>query len=116
VTVKRIRQIFVAAADFEAQCKFFESTVGLDLQFRDGSNWAQFSAGDISFAIAGRDESMGAAVGTMVPVFEVEDLETHLERVTAGGGTHGEIRDMGDHGRTVLAKDPLDIPFALLQR
>ena len=116
MTVKRIRQIFVAATDFEAQCEFFESTVGLDPQFRDGANWAQFSAGDISFAIAGVRESMGVAAGTIVPVFEVDNLETHIEQITAGGGTHGEIRDMGDHGRTVLAKDPLDTPFALFQR
>lgn len=116
MTVKRIRQIFIAAVDFEAQCEFFESTVGLELQFRDGDNWAQFSAGDISFAIAGGRESMSVSVGTTVPVFEVDALETHLEQINAAGGTHGEIRDMGDHGRTALVKDPFDTPFALFQR
>lgn len=116
MTVKRIRQIFIAASDFEAQCEFFESGLGLDPQFRDGDNWAQFSAGDISFAIAGGRESMGVEVGTAIPVFEVDDLETHIEQIKVAGGAHGEIRDMGDHGRTVLVKDPFDAPFALFQR
>ncbi len=116
MTVERVRQVFISARDFDAQCRFYEQALGLTLQFRDGDNWAQFSAGDISLAIAGGDEAMGAAPGSWVPVFQVEDLEGCLRDIEAAGGSHGDIRDMGEHGRTVLAADAAGGQFAMLAK
>ena len=59
----------------------------------------QLSAGDISLAIASAAEGQGAAAGQPVPVFEVDDIEAALAAVSAGGGSAGDVRDMGDHER-----------------
>ena len=114
--VKRIRQVYIVADDVEAVAAFYTETLGLAEQFRDGTNWVQLSAGDISLAIAGEAESQGAATGRPVPVFEVDDLEAALAAVSAGGGSAGEVRDMGDHGRTSLATDPAGASIAFFQR
>ena len=116
MTVGRVRQVFISARDFDGQCRFYEQILGLSLQFRDGDNWAQFSAGDISLAVAASEETMGAAPGSWVPVFEVEDMEATLNAVESAGGSHGSIRDMGEHGRTVLAADAAGCQFAMLAK
>ena len=114
--VKRIRQVYIVADDVEAAARFYTETLGLAEQFRDGANWVQLSAGDISLAIASASEGQGAAAGRPVPVFEVDDLEAALAAVSAGGGSAGEVRDMGDHGRTGLATDPSGAAISFFQR
>lgn len=117
MAVKRLRQVFVAvAADFDAQCTFYQQALGLELMFRDGAHWAQFKAGDVTFALAGERESLGAEPSHAVPVFEVADLDAQLADVRRSGGGHGAIRDMGAHGRTVLCRDPNGATFAMLQK
>ena len=114
--VKRLRQVLVVASDFDRQCAFYAGALGLELKFRDGNEWAQFATGDASVALAGPREALGAPPGTAVPVFEAADLAAFLAAVTAGGGTHGAVRDMGSHGRTVLARDPAGVLIAALQK
>jgi predicted enzyme related to lactoylglutathione lyase len=116
MAVKRLRQVFIAASDFEAQCAFYQRSLGLDLQFRDGDEWAQFKAGDVSFALAGERERMGATPGSAIGVFEVTDLDEFLATVRSGGGEHGPVRDMGGHGKSALCRDPAGAAFAALQK
>ena len=113
--IERLRQVFTHARDFDAQCRFYEA-VGFSLQFRDGDRWAQFHAGDVSFALACADEALGAAPGEWMPVFEVASLDTALAAIEAAGGSAGEVRDMGDHGRTVRVADAAGAPLALFAR
>lgn len=114
--VKRLRQVYIVADDVEAVARFYLETLGLQEQFRDGANWVQLSAGDISLAIASPAEGQGAPAGQPVPVFEVDDLEAALAAVTSGGGSAGDVRDMGDHGRTALATDPSGARISFFQR
>lgn len=116
MAVKRLRQVFVVPGDLDAAASFYEQTLGLSQQFRDGDNWVQFGAGDVSFALASETEGQGAPAGVAIPVFEVDDLEETLAAATAGGATAAAIRDMGDHGRTVLVTDPTGARFSLFQR
>lgn len=116
MAVKRLRQVFVVAADFEAQAAFLERALGLTLQFRDGEQWAQFDAGDVSLALAGPRESLGVPSGRPVAVFETDDLEGLMVSVEAAGGTCGGVRDMGAHGRTVLITDPAGTCYAALEK
>jgi predicted enzyme related to lactoylglutathione lyase len=116
MSVKRLRQVFIAATDFDAQCTFYQRSLGLDLQFRDGDEWAQFKAGDVSFALAGERERMGAPPGSAVGVFEVANLDEFLAAVRSGGGEHGAVRDMGSHGKSALCRDPGGATFAALQK
>lgn len=116
MTVKKLRQVFVSATDFDAQTQFIQDALGLDLQFRDGDEWAQFGAGDVTLAIAGPRENLGVPSGRPVAVFETDDLDGLCSNVAAAGGSCGEVRDMGDHGRTVLINDPAGTCYAALQK
>lgn len=114
--IKRVRQVFIVAREFERQRAFYQDALGMTLELREGDEWAQFAAGDVSLALAGPREALGAAPGTTVPVFEVTDLDAFLTAVIKGGGAHGTVRDMGAHGRTVLVRDPCSAVTAALQK
>lgn len=116
MTIKRVRQVFVSAQDFDAQAEFIEAGLGLELQFRDGDEWAQFSAGDVSLALAGPRENLGISAGLPVAVFETDDLNGLMAQVVAAGGSCGDVRDMGDHGRTVRITDPAGTCYAALEK
>jgi hypothetical protein len=88
----------------------------LTLQFRDGDRWIQFKTGDVSIAVAGRGESMGAPLDVPVPVFEVDDLDAAVSELRGKGHETGEIRDMGTHGRTAAIRDPSGAFLVLFQK
>lgn len=112
--VVRLRQVFVPAADIEDAARVFADVLGLDLQFRDGDRWVQFRAGDVSLAVASTEEAGGAEHGRAVPVFEVTDLDGHVEQLRASGATV-TTRDMGEHGRTALATVESGLAISLLE-
>lgn len=104
--IKKLRQVFIPSENIEQRIPFYADVLGLALQFRDGDRWVQFKAGDISIALAGSEESMGAPLDVPVPVFEIDDLDAALAELRAKGGETGAVRDMGAHGRTALIRDP----------
>ncbi|HUI26847.1 MAG TPA: VOC family protein [Candidatus Kryptonia bacterium] len=114
--IKKLRQVYIVAADLAAAVKFYGETLGLALQFRDADRWVQFQAGDVSFALASEAEGMGAPIGVPVPVFEVADLDSALRELATQGHRTGAIRDMGSHGRTASAIDPGGTQLVLFQR
>ena len=114
--VKKLRQVFLVASDLEAQVRFFGTTLGLPLQFRDGERWVQFQAGEVSFALTSPEEGQGVPPRVPVPVFEVESLDVALEELRGSGHGVGAVRDMGSHGRTCLVRDPAGTPLVLFQR
>ncbi len=116
MAIGKLRQVFVVAADFEAQVAFYRDVLGLTLKFRDGVEWAQFEGTGAQLALAGPREALGAPPGSQVPVFEASGLDDVLGAVRAGGGSHGLVRDMGAHGKTVLCRDPAGSVFALLEK
>jgi len=114
--ISRLRQVMLVAGELEEQVAFFEKTLGLEQQFRDGDRWVQFSAGDVSFALPSPGEGMGAEPGSILPVFEVDDLDAARGELIAAGHTCGDLRDMGAHGRTLLASGPAGARVVLFQR
>jgi predicted enzyme related to lactoylglutathione lyase len=104
--IRRLRQVFIATDDLEGRIPFYQQVLGLQLQFRDGDRWAQFQAGDLSIALASRQESMGAPLDVPVPVLEVDDLDGALDELRSEGREIGDVRDMGSHGRAVPVRDP----------
>lgn len=116
MSVERLRQVFVVAGAFDRQVGFYEEGLGLKLQFRDGDDWAQFAAGDVSFALAGEGEALGAVTGQSMTVFEVDDIGEAARQIESAGGRFGTLRDMGEHGRTQLVTDPGGASFALFER
>jgi len=116
VAIERLRQVFIAVTDMAGQIDFFRDALGLELQFRDGDEWAQFSAGEVSVALAGPRESLGAPRGASVPVFQTDDLDALRESISRAGGDCADVRDMGDHGRTCLFRDTTGAVMAALEK
>lgn len=104
--IRKLRQVFIPSNDVEQRIPFYTDILGLPLQFRDGDRWVQFQAGNVSIALAAPEEAMGAPLDVPVPVFEVEDLDAALGELRAQGRQTGAVRDMGDHGRTAMIRDP----------
>ena len=116
MNIKKLRQVYIATDKADLQASFYEKTLGLTLQFRDGERWIQFKTGDVSLAITSREESMGAPLDVPVPVFEVDDLDSAIGELRGRGHQTGEIRDMGAHGRTVAIRDPSGAFLVLFQK
>ena len=116
MAIERLRQVFIVTTDMDVQVDFLVQTLGLELQFRDGNEWVQFQAGEVSVALAGPSESMGAPSGACVPVFQTDDLNGLCDSVRQAGGDCGTVRDMGDHGRTVVFRDPQGTVMAALEK
>ncbi len=53
---------------------------------------------------------------SLVPVFEVADIEATVASLAARDAPVGAIRDMGSHGRTAMIRDPAGNPVQLFQR
>lgn len=111
--VWRLKQVLLCAGNFDRQCAFLQTGLGLSLKFRDGDEWAQFDGAGVAVALAGPRENFGFAPGSWIPVMEVDDLPAAMAAIAAAGGQCGTIRDMGAHGRTCLARDPEGAPLAL---
>lgn len=116
MAVRRLRQAYVVTENIDAAAAFYAEGLGLELQFRDGDRWAQYGAGDVSYALASPEESGGASPGTVVPVFEVDDLDQQVIAATMTGAMIIQSRDMGEHGRMATVKDPTGALIALMQR
>jgi predicted enzyme related to lactoylglutathione lyase len=114
--VKKLRQVYIVGSDLNAQVRFYQETLGLPLQFRDGDRWVQFQAGETSLALASAAEGQGAPTGVPVPVFEVTDLDQARGELIAAGATIAPTRDMGAHGRTLMVTDPAGVRLMLFQR
>jgi predicted enzyme related to lactoylglutathione lyase len=101
----RVQNAYYTVGDMDRAETFYREALGLQLKFRDRSEWAQFTVGGSSFSLASAAESANAMRGAVV-VFEVDDLEQASALVTAHGGRLLDQRDMGSHGRTVTFADP----------
>ena len=105
--------MLLVTEDPGAAADFYAAALGLVEQFRDGDRWIQFAAGPMSFALATPAEA-AAPAGTVVPVFDVADLDTALRAALAGGARLRERRDMGAHGDLALLAEPAGATIAFL--
>jgi predicted enzyme related to lactoylglutathione lyase len=101
----KIKNAFVQSPAVSAVLPFYEKVLGLRPQFVDGDRWAQFKVDGVTIALAGESESVADTQGWVL-TFEVPDLEAVVAVVEASGGVVLERRDMGDHGRSVIVRDP----------
>jgi predicted enzyme related to lactoylglutathione lyase len=114
MTIKRIQNVYLVAADMAATAAFYRD-LGLDLKFQDGARWTQFVVGGSNFSLASPDEAATGTAGGVV-VFEVDDIDATADQITAGGGVILGRRDMGAHGRTLSFRDPAGNVLQLFQR
>jgi len=106
MAVKKLQNVYLAAADMGASRHFYEAVIGLEPRFADGERWTQYAAaGGGSFAVAAPQECPDGMAGA-VAVFEVDDLDAHAARLVAAGIPVLARRDMGAHGRVLTVRDP----------
>jgi predicted enzyme related to lactoylglutathione lyase len=113
MTIKRIRTVYFPVEDVGSSIKFYETALGLGLKFRDGDAWAEFRTGDASFALGSGAEAATAEKGAVV-VFESDEMDALLERITRDGGRLITKRDMSDHGELATCCDPQGNLFQVL--
>lgn len=116
IRVRRLRQVYLVAGDLDRQAKFYAEVLGLQLQFRDGDRWVQFSLGDTTLALASEQEGMGGDTNVPALVLDVEDLRAAVGELVAQGCLVRAERDMGPHGTAVAIKDPQGVHLVLFQK
>jgi catechol 2,3-dioxygenase-like lactoylglutathione lyase family enzyme len=113
--VSRVQNVYYVVADMDRSVEFYRETLGLDLRFRDGDRWTQFSVGASSLSLSSRDEAATGVAGAVV-VLEVDDLAAARERLRAGHAHVFADREMGAHGRSLAFRDPDGNVVQLLER
>jgi predicted enzyme related to lactoylglutathione lyase len=107
-----IRTVYTVANDMDLMRAFYEQALDLPLAFRDGDNWCQFKAGQISFALSSPFEAAQGARGSVI-VFDATDVTAFAQRIERLGGRHLSSRDMGSHGSVATFADPENNLFQL---
>lgn len=102
----KIKNVYYPVKDMKQTCEFYSETLGLQLKFIDGDNWAQFNVSGYTIALAGPKESPEGIEKGAVVTLSVDDLEAVREKLLNKGVFISEIRDMGSHGKTCWLKDP----------
>ncbi len=115
MTVEKLQNAYYVTGDMERAVGFYRDALGLDLMFQDGEKWTQFKAGGVNFAMASKEEAADSAVGATI-VFEVPDIDAARGAIENAGGEILDLRDMGDHGRTLSIRDPDGNLVQLYQR
>ena len=115
MAVEKLQNAYYVTSDMDRAIAFYRDTLGLDLTFQDGDNWAQLKAGGANFALSSVDEAPDEAVGATV-VFEVTNAASAGAAIAAAGGKVLGERDMSDHGKTLTFRDPDGNLVQLFQR
>ncbi len=104
----KIKNVYYAVSDVQEASEFYQKMLGLQLQFIDGNQWAQFKVNGETFALGGPEEVPSVAKAGAVVTFEVENLSDAKERLKENNVEVSEVRDMGSHGKTCWFLDPSD--------
>jgi predicted enzyme related to lactoylglutathione lyase len=107
-----VRSVYTVANDMDLLQVFYERALELPLTFRDRSNWCQFKAGQVSFALSSPSEAAKGARGSVI-VFDAIDVAAVAQRIERLGGQHLSSRDMGSHGSVATFADPENNLFQL---
>jgi lactoylglutathione lyase len=121
----KIGFVTVFVTDLEKSLAFYTRTLGMELDFTDERNWAQFKSGeDVSLAIercdAGRVEQGSKVVGRFVGVtLMVDDIDETYERLVGRGvrftgrpekqpwgGTLAHLQDLDGNVLTLMQEAP----------
>ena len=114
--------VHVFVSDFERSLRFYTETLGLVIDYSDGTNWAQFVTGpDVSLAIEkcapDRVEHGSKLVGRFVGVtLMVDDIGSQYDRlVSAGVKFSGEPEKQHFGGTLAHLHDPDGNVLTLMQ-
>jgi predicted enzyme related to lactoylglutathione lyase len=111
----KIKNVFYAVSDVKKTSEFYQNILGLQLQFIDENQWAQFKVNGLTFALGGPDEVPNEIKTGAVVTFEVDDLSEVKDELERTGLKVSEIREMGSHGKTCWFLDPAENIVQLYQ-
>ena len=76
----------IMVSDFERSLRFYTETLGLELNFRAGNDWAEIQAPGVAIGLhpAGGHAPTGAG-GGMSLGFQVADIEAAIEALSSKG-------------------------------
>ena len=82
--LRHIDAVYYWTADMDRAVKFYQEVLGLPLVRRDGSQWAEFDAGAVRFALHGAVHGHPSEPGGTV-MFRVDDLDAARAALEARG-------------------------------
>jgi predicted enzyme related to lactoylglutathione lyase len=116
VTVGPIDHVYYWTTDLDRAVSFYRDVVGLRLVRRDGSNWAEFDAGAIRFALHGTGEGRPPLPGGATAVFRVDDLDAARAALQARGAEFEEhLGEVEDFARFASFRDPDGNPVQIIE-
>jgi predicted enzyme related to lactoylglutathione lyase len=104
--VTGIDHVYYWTSDMDRGVAFYADVLGLNLLRREGSNWAEFEAGPIKFALHGAVEGHPVAAGGATASFQVDDLDAAVAAVESRGAAIGHRGEVGTEARYAILRDP----------
>lgn len=104
--LRGIDHVYYWTADMDRSVAFYRDVLGLALTRREGSNWAEFKAGAIRFALHGAVEGHPFSPGGATASFEVDDLDGAVSAIEARGAQIGHRGEVGAEARYAILRDP----------
>lgn len=101
----------VPLEDLDDAVQFIGTSLGLELKFRDGTDWVAFDAGGLTLALEGAP--IAHAEGPFLS-FRSDDIEAAHSAVVESGGAASEIT-VGGHERRFSIASPLGNPVSVYQ-
>jgi predicted enzyme related to lactoylglutathione lyase len=116
MTVGPIDHVYYWTTDLDRAVTFYQDVVGLNLIRRDGSNWAEFAAGPIRFALHGTGELRPPPPGGATAVFRVDDLDAARTALEARGAAFEEhLGEVEGFARFASFRDPDGNPVQIIE-
>jgi predicted enzyme related to lactoylglutathione lyase len=113
--LRGIDHVYYWTGDMDRSVEFYANVLGLSLTRREGSNWAEFEAGPIRFALHGAVEGHPFTPGGATASFQVDDLDDVLAKVESRGAVVGHRGEVGAEARYAILQDPDGNQVQLIQ-
>ena len=102
--ISGIDTVFYQVCNMERAVEFYRDALGLELQRREGNDWAEFAAGPLTLSLSG-ELAVAPQRGGATVVLRAQGLDELAASLREGGTVVGSIDDLGG-ARMVDIYDP----------
>lgn len=96
--------VFYQVCSMDRALEFYSGVLGLEVVRREGNDWSELKAGDVTLALAGELATRPHQGGATV-ILRTEDLSAVEARLADKGVQRGRVEDMGG-AKTLSFNDP----------